>query len=79
MHADIAALKAAAAIRRAQVAGVVIPPPSPSRRLLRIMPGEVWCTQCGEAGDGDRGFRCGSRLIQPAIGILRPGEYCIAG
>jgi DNA-binding CsgD family transcriptional regulator len=62
----------------ARVAAMRIPEPRRDGRPLRLLPGERWCTRCGEVVSGGECLRCGSRQAVPAAAVLRAGEYVVA-
>jgi hypothetical protein len=56
--------------------------PSDLQATLGFVPGELWCTKCGETlpAGGDRCVRCGksARTAIDPRSVLREGEWRIA-
>ena len=46
------------------------------RRKVRLIPGELWCAECGETVEQEHGcMHCGGHETVAAESVLRPGEW----
>lgn len=76
-----------------RLAAAPLPEPAPMSGPLRIIPGEYWCLECGNAGipaastevtapgatRRSHCYTCGSTRLVAATEVLRSGEYCEIG